>query len=93
MSFGKKSTNNTSINVGGIVCGATSSSASSDSPHPLPQVSEAGEEIMISSGTKRTRSVIESANDNDSVDVNNSSFTLSCTTDSSGNSKVTIFDV
>ena len=61
MSFGKKSTNITSINDGGIICGATSSSASSDGPHPLPHVSEAGdEEIMISSGTKRTRSFIES---------------------------------
>ena len=95
MSFGKKSTNITSINDGGIICGATSSSASSDGPHPLPHVSEAGdEEIMISSGTKRTRSVIESDNDdNDSVDDNNSSFTLSCTTNSSGKSKVNIFDV
>ena len=94
MSFGKKSTNITSINDGGIICGATSSSASSDGPHPLPHVSEAGdEEIMISSGTKRTRSVIESDIDNDSVDDNNSSFTLCCTTNSSGNSKVNIFDV
>ena len=94
MSFGKKSTNNTSINDGGIVCGATSSSISSDSSHPLPHVSEAGEEIMISSGTKRTRSVIESDDDNESVeDDNNSSFTLSCTTNSSGKSKVNIFDV
>ena len=93
MSFGKKNTNNTSsINDGGIVC-----SASSDGPVPLvscAQVSEAGEEIRISSGTKRFRSVIQSDNENDSVeDDNNSSFTSSSTTNSAAISKVNIFVV
>ena len=92
MSFGKKYTNNTSsINDGGIVC-----SASSDGPFPLvcAHVSEAGEDIMISTGTKRFRSVIQSDDENESVeDDNNSSFTSSSTTNSAAISKVIIFVV
>ena len=92
MSFGKKNTNNmSSINDGGIVC-----SASSDVPDPLvcDQVSEAGEDIMISTGTKRFRSVIQSDDENESVeDDNNSSFTLSSATNSAAKSKVNIFVV
>ena len=57
ISFGKKSTNNTFIHGDGIA-GTSSSSASLDCPVDNAHVSEAGDEIMISSGTKRTRSVI-----------------------------------
>ena len=57
ISFGKKSTNSTLIHGDGIA-GASSSSASLNCPVNSAHVSEAGDEIMISSGTKRTRSVI-----------------------------------
>ena len=90
ISFGKKSTNNTLIHGDGIAGAASSSSASLDCPVDSAHVSEAGNEIMISSGTKRTRSVINSDDDDESVDdENNTSFTSSSTI--STKSKVDIF--
>jgi hypothetical protein len=47
ITFGKKSTNNTLIRDG--IAGASSSSASSDDPVDGAHVSEAGDEIMMSS--------------------------------------------
>ena len=89
ISFGKKFTNNTLIHGDGIA-GASSSSASLNCPVGSAHVSEAGDEIMISSGTKRTRSVINSDDDDENVDdENNTSFTSSSTI--STKSKVDIF--
>ena len=56
--FGKKVTNNTFIQGDGTDARASSSSASSDAPDTEAHVSDAGDEMMISSGTKRRRSVI-----------------------------------
>ena len=60
ISFGKKVTNNTFIQGDRTVTGASSSSASTDVPDTEAHVSDAGDEMMISSGTKRRRSVIHS---------------------------------
>ena len=72
------------------IAGAPFSSASLDCPVHCAHVSEAGDEIMISSRTKRTRSVINSDDDGESEDdENNTSFTSSSTI--STKSKVDIF--
>ena len=86
ISFGKKSTNNTLIHGDGIA-GASSSSASLDCPVDSAHVSETGDEIMISSGTKRTRSVINSDDDHESEDDENNTSSSTIST----KSKVDIF--
>ena len=89
ISFDKKSTNNTLIHGDGIA-GASSFSASLDCPVDSAHVSEACDEIMISSGTKRTHSVMNSDDDHESQDdEKNTSFTSSSTI--STKSKVDIF--
>ena len=85
ISFGKKSTNNTLIHGDGIAGAASSSSASLDCPVDSAHVSETGDEIVISSGTKRTHSVINSDDDHESEDDENntSSSTISTKSNSS----------
>ena len=86
ISFGKKSTNNTLIHGDGIA-GASSSSASLDCPVDSAHVSETGDEIVISSGTKRTHSVINSDDDHESEDDENNTSSSTIST----KSKVDIF--
>ena len=86
ISFGKKSTNNTLIHGDGIA-DASSSSASLDCPVYSAHVSETGDEIVISSGTKRTHSVINSDDDHESEDDENNTSSSTIST----KSKVDIF--
>jgi hypothetical protein len=87
ISFGKKSTNNTLIHGDGIAGAASSSSASLDCPVDSAHVSETGDEIVISSGTKRTHSVINSDDDHESEDDENNTSSSTIST----KSKVDIF--
>ena len=69
---------------------ASSSSASTDVPDTEAHVSDAGDEIMISIGTKRRRSVIHSDDEEENVDDENNT-SISSFSINSAKSKVEIF--
>ena len=91
ISFGKKVTYNTFIQGDGTIASASSSSASTDGSDTGAHVSDAGDDMMILSGTKRRRNVIHSDEEEENVDdENNISFSFSSSINF-GKSKVEIF--
>ena len=91
ISFGKKVTKNTFIQGDGTIASAPSSSASTDGSDTGAHVSDAGDDMMILSGTKRRRNVIHSDDEEENVDDENNTSFSSSSSINSGKSKVEIF--